>query len=131
MHPALILIPAVGLIVGPRLWARRVLEQHDGEVELPLSARELARDLLDWAASLAGVLNLWPWLGRAPVALVADGEPAPADTRPTDKTTRRQPRQHLTPAAKALPRGELEKTLRRYAKPLIRRWLLTFPDAQH
>ena len=292
MHPVLILIPALGLMLGPRLWASRVLEQYDEEQELPLSARELARDMLDrhglhtvkveltdrgdhfdpaapavrlsrhhfdrksltalttaahevahalqqasgygpfkWrgrlarvaqvagqagtlliialpvshlatrqplpprilgtaalgvlgtgavaqlaalpteldasfrralpmlrdgyieggqvdgahrvlvacsltyvAASLAGVLNLWPWLGRAPVrpviGLVADTPARPAVAR----RVIRQPPGRSRPAAPATTtarRAALEKTLRRYAKPLIRRWLLTFPDAQH
>ena len=293
MHPALILIPAVGLMLGPRLWAWRVLEQYDDEQETLLCAAELARDMLDrhglhavkvestdrgdhfdpaaravrlsrrhfdrqslaavttaahevahalqhadaygpfrWrgrmarvaqvagqagtlliiavpvsylltrqplpprilgtaalgvlgtgavaqlaalpteldasfrralpmlrdgyidegqvagahrvlvacsltyvAASLAGLLNLWPWLGRVPVrpvvALVAGAEPRPAAARRAVREAPSRSRTALAPTATTVRRAALEKTLRRYAKPLIRRWLLTFPDAKH
>ena len=48
MHPVLILVPAATLIIGPRLWVRHVLKQHNRKQDtLPLSARELARELLD------------------------------------------------------------------------------------
>ena len=48
MHPVMIVVPAAALIFGPRLWVRRVLNQHnrkDGDV--PVTAGELARQLLD------------------------------------------------------------------------------------
>jgi Zn-dependent membrane protease YugP len=48
MHPVIILVPAAALILGPRLWVNYVLKQHNRtENELPLTARELARELLD------------------------------------------------------------------------------------
>lgn len=48
MHPALILIPALALVLGPRLWVGRVLKRHDGEEWVGrVSARDLARRLLD------------------------------------------------------------------------------------
>lgn len=48
MHPMIILIPAAALILGPRLWVNYVLKQHNRKNnELPLTARELARELLD------------------------------------------------------------------------------------
>jgi Zn-dependent membrane protease YugP len=48
MNPVLILVPAAALIMGPRLWVSHVLKQHNRkEEDLPLTARELARELLD------------------------------------------------------------------------------------
>lgn len=47
MNPVLILLPALGLILGPRLWVARVLKQYDAEDERPDSAHEVARDMLD------------------------------------------------------------------------------------
>ena len=48
MHPAAILIPTAGLLIGPRLWTMRVLEQHNQVDEnLPGTAAELAREWLD------------------------------------------------------------------------------------
>jgi Zn-dependent membrane protease YugP len=48
MHPVLVLIPVATLFLGPRLWANHVLRQHNRQEEdLPLTARELARELLD------------------------------------------------------------------------------------
>ena len=48
MYPALILVPAAALILGPRLWVNHVLKQHNRKQNaLPLTARELARELLD------------------------------------------------------------------------------------
>lgn len=48
MNPVLILVPAAALILGPRLWVSHVLKQHNRkEEDLPLTARELARELLD------------------------------------------------------------------------------------
>ena len=47
MHPALLLIPALGLVLGPRVWVNRVLREHDAEQDLPASASEVARALLD------------------------------------------------------------------------------------
>jgi hypothetical protein len=74
-----------------------------------------------FAHALQHASGFGPFKRRARLASVA---------RPAEKTTRRQSRQHRTPATEPAPRGELEKTLRRCAKPLIRR-LLTFPDTQH
>lgn len=48
MHPAVILIPAAGLILIPRLWAREMLDRHNRDDEgLPGTASELAREMLD------------------------------------------------------------------------------------
>jgi Zn-dependent membrane protease YugP len=48
MHPVLILIPAAALVIGPRLWVNQVLKQHNRrEEELPCTAAQLARELLD------------------------------------------------------------------------------------
>jgi Zn-dependent membrane protease YugP len=48
MHPAYVLIPVATLFLGPRLWVNHVLRQHNRQEEdLPLTARELARELLD------------------------------------------------------------------------------------
>ncbi|MEN8167644.1 MAG: zinc metallopeptidase [Pseudomonadota bacterium] len=48
MHPAVILIPAAALILGPRLWVGYVLKQHNQKDEdLPGTAAELARQWLD------------------------------------------------------------------------------------
>ena len=47
MHPLIILIPALGLMLGPRLWVNRVLKQYDVEDDRPDSAHEIARDMLD------------------------------------------------------------------------------------
>ena len=48
MHPAIILIPAAALVVGPRLWVGHVMRQHSRDDEaLGGTAAELARELLD------------------------------------------------------------------------------------
>ena len=48
MHPALLLIPAAGMILLPRLWAREVLKRHNLEDgPFPASAGETAREMLD------------------------------------------------------------------------------------
>ena len=48
MHPALILLPAAALVIGPRLWVRHVMGKHAEEKEeVAETASELARTLLD------------------------------------------------------------------------------------
>lgn len=48
MHPAIILIPAAALVMGPRLWVGHVLKQYNRKDEdLDGTAAELARELLD------------------------------------------------------------------------------------
>jgi uncharacterized protein len=47
MHPVLIVVPVLGAVLGPRLWARAQLNFHDGEDNAFLPAGELARRLLD------------------------------------------------------------------------------------
>lgn len=48
MHPAVIIIPAAALIVGPRLWVNRVLKRYDqNELDGSGTAAEVARSLLD------------------------------------------------------------------------------------
>jgi Zn-dependent membrane protease YugP len=48
MHPALILVSAAALILGPGLWVKRVLEQHNREEEdFPATGGDAARQLLD------------------------------------------------------------------------------------
>ena len=48
MHPVIVLIPAAAMVLGPKLWVSHVLKQHNRkEEELPFSARDLARELLD------------------------------------------------------------------------------------
>lgn len=47
MNPLLILVPALGLIIGPRLWVNRVIGQYDSEDDRPDSAHEIAREMLD------------------------------------------------------------------------------------
>jgi Zn-dependent membrane protease YugP len=48
VHPVLILIPALGLIFGPRLWVRHVLDQHNRkDLAGGWTAGEMARQLLD------------------------------------------------------------------------------------
>lgn len=47
MTPALLLVPALGLILGPRVWVNRVLREHDQKQELNRSAPQVARDMLD------------------------------------------------------------------------------------
>ena len=48
MHPAIILLPAAALLIGPRLWAGHVLKRHNQyEVDLPANASQLARQWLD------------------------------------------------------------------------------------
>jgi Zn-dependent membrane protease YugP len=47
MHPILILVPALGLFLAPRLWVSRIMREHDAEEDQPASAQELARDMLD------------------------------------------------------------------------------------
>ena len=48
MHPVVILIPAVAIVFGPRLWANHVLKKHNRKEEnISSTAGELARELLD------------------------------------------------------------------------------------
>jgi hypothetical protein len=48
MHPIVILIPAAGLIFGPKAWANHMLLKHDKvDPGLEVSASELARRILD------------------------------------------------------------------------------------
>ena len=48
MHPAVALVPALALVVGPRLWVRYVLERNDRHEEyFEQTAGEVARALLD------------------------------------------------------------------------------------
>ena len=48
INPLLVLVPAVALMLGPRLWVNRVLKRHDGDDEgLPATGGEAARQLLD------------------------------------------------------------------------------------
>jgi Zn-dependent membrane protease YugP len=47
MHPALIIVPVLGGVFGPRLWARWELRRFDVEDGAFLPADELARRLLD------------------------------------------------------------------------------------
>ena len=48
MHPALVLVPAAALVLGPRLWVGYVLKKHNRHdlASVPRAA-ELARELLD------------------------------------------------------------------------------------
>ncbi len=49
MHPAIILIPAATLVMGPQWWAGHVMREHNRKDEdLGGTAAELARELLDW-----------------------------------------------------------------------------------
>jgi Zn-dependent membrane protease YugP len=49
MHPAIILIPAAALVMGPQWWARHVMREYNRRDEdLDNTAAELARELLDW-----------------------------------------------------------------------------------
>jgi Zn-dependent membrane protease YugP len=48
MHPIIFLVPALGLIFGPRLWVSYVLNKHNRvDEEVPATAGGLARELLD------------------------------------------------------------------------------------
>lgn len=47
MHPALVILPALGLIIGTRLWVNRVLDRHDAAEDRPDNAQQVARELLD------------------------------------------------------------------------------------
>jgi len=48
MNPVLLLVPAAALIVGPRIWVKRVLTRHDeAREDMPCTGGELARQLLD------------------------------------------------------------------------------------
>lgn len=48
MHPLLIVIPAVVLVLAPRLWVKRVLKKHDREEDgFARTSNALARDILD------------------------------------------------------------------------------------
>jgi Zn-dependent membrane protease YugP len=47
MHPVLVLLPALGLIIGPRLWVQRELRIHDDEDAGREPASAVARGLLD------------------------------------------------------------------------------------
>ena len=49
MHPAIILIPAAALVMGPQWWVGHVMRQHNRkEEDIDGTAAELARELLDW-----------------------------------------------------------------------------------
>ncbi len=79
------------------------------------------------AASLAAVLSLWPWLGRAPLASVdrpgAIGllDAAETDTRKPGRRTYRTHR-HRKRRKRKTP-GLVEDLVRQFGKPLIRGWL--------
>jgi len=47
MNPALLLLPALGLIIGPRIWVSRVLREHDQVQDQAASAHQVAREILD------------------------------------------------------------------------------------
>ncbi len=47
MHPAVIIVPLLGAVFGPRLWAGAQLRRHDVHDDAYLPANELARRLLD------------------------------------------------------------------------------------
>ena len=48
MHPLLVIVPAVALLLGPRLWVESVRRRHDrNEIEGGRTGAELARELLD------------------------------------------------------------------------------------
>ena len=48
MHPIVVIVPAVALLLGPRLWVETVRRRHDRhELEGARTGGELARDLLD------------------------------------------------------------------------------------
>jgi len=48
MHPVIFLIPALGLILGPRLWVKHVLNKHNRvDEDVSTTAGEFARELLD------------------------------------------------------------------------------------
>jgi hypothetical protein len=47
MAPLWVILPALGLILGPRVWVYRVLREHDQEDERPDGASDVARALLD------------------------------------------------------------------------------------
>lgn len=47
MHPALILLPALGLVLVPRVWVASVLKRHDVAEDCADSGHEVARRLLD------------------------------------------------------------------------------------
>ena len=85
MHPVLILIPALGLILGPRLWVNRVLKQYDEEDDRPDSAHEIAREMLvtgDWVVPRLKGEPHWSkppltyWLVAASIAVFGYHEPA-------------------------------------------------------
>jgi Zn-dependent membrane protease YugP len=49
MHPAIILIPAAALVIGPRWWVNRVLTQYNrADDGLHSTGAELARNVLNW-----------------------------------------------------------------------------------
>ena len=74
------------------------------------------------AASFAGVLHIWPWLGRGRAFLVAGAERAPTAnaTAPAAATGK----WHAAAGRPAgLRGGAFEDSLRRLAKPFVRRLL--------
>ncbi len=49
MHPLMVLIPVAALLLGPRIWVRQVLKQHNRKEEQGfLSGGELAKELLEY-----------------------------------------------------------------------------------
>ncbi|MEN8176398.1 MAG: zinc metallopeptidase [Pseudomonadota bacterium] len=83
-------------------------------------------------SSLAGVLNIWPWLGRGRVFLIGEAGPAQPQHSP-DRETGESPAAAVpvrdTGNRRSLRGGIFEAVFRQVAKPLIRSWL-EFSDAR-
>lgn len=83
------------------------------------------------ASSLAAVLSLWPWLGRAP--LTAAGGPGRLPllegtaraVSAAGKQYPRRPRRRSTASRKRSTPGLLAGLVREFGKPVIRAWLRT------
>jgi hypothetical protein len=148
VHPVVVLVPALALILGPRLWVGHVLKQHNRrDLASARRAGDLARELLDknqlqgrilWAcsltyvaSSLVAVLQFWPWIGRPPPALPIITGPDLFLQGAPKSVPARKPAEAACRIPFGVPRYSrrkgvvslIEALVRPIGKPLIRLWL--------
>ena len=76
------------------------------------------------ASSLVGVVNIWPWLGRGRVFLVAPAPRGRAPTAAPANPSRRKSAGKRKPSRHSMRGGRFETVVRALARPLIRQWLV-------